>query len=593
MVFLGLALYMDRVLRREVIFDSSALTCTVFLAHVLNICRSSIAHVDSVESGMKISSYGSRYALAAAEKQGGLMLIATDGFESDDGGHLQQLLGLRSINSSFSDFNKSAWSSRGRMDDAELARRPALNHATHSAIQQQQEQRAHAQYAIPWWQENAAYLAYICASVLLLLDIDVLALLMPGSTSCASVASSHGGMRAPRGSGSGSSCHLIRVSTVVMHCILVGIILQLSVDQSAFMSPIRVMARSFVFTALSLCWTYAVGIHEACFATRDFPYYTSQAQQQMIPSPCGDECEDEDNSGPLTFSTNRGSSSCRRKKGSSSSSCGGPHASSLHRHHTRGGGSESGDGQHTPMPIAAVQNPAAASYVQGFTPCQLRFTVLLFTDSWHMVLAAVAMGLIMADRLQKAACSGVPTGNNVTLPAAAAQCKKIRSERSSSSSSSSSRCSEQGLPAKQVPSLQPHGPVMHQYLHDTEIGGGWTSAAASAPDRRGVLVGSAGQRQHRHLHGSRLEPSQYDERMRASGVEESFAMDYSSAEEGGSRHVEKTFASVLAGHASDSSKMAMSPNDDARNGSADEPDMLALFRQAQRHAGLERLGEMI
>ena len=592
MVFLGLALYMDRVLRREVIFDSSALTCTVFLAHVLNICRSSIAHVDSVESGMKISSYGPRYALATAEKQGSLMLIATDGSESGDGGHLQQLLGLRSINSSFSDSNKSAWSSRGgRMDDAEWARHSTLSPATHAMTQQQQqEQRAHAQYAIPWWQENAAYLAYIGASVLLLLDIDVLALLMPVSTSCTAVAGSHGSIHAPRGAGSGSSCHLIRVSTVVMHCILVGIILQLSVDQSTFMSPIRVMARSFVFTGLSLCWTYAVGIHEACFATRDFPYYASQAQQQqlqMLPPPCGDECEEEDNSGPLTFSTNRGSSSCRRKKGSSSTSS--PHASSLHRHHTRGGGSESGDGQHTPMPIAAVQNPSAASYVQGFTPCQLRFTVLLFTDSWHMVLAAVAMGLIMGDRLQKVACSGVPTGNNVTLPAAAAQCKKIRSERSSS------RSSEQGLLAKQLPSSQPHATTMHPYLHDAEIGGGWTSAAASAQDRRGALVASAGQRQqhhHHHLHGGRLETSQYAERMRASGVEESFAMDYGSVEEG-SRHVEKTFASVLAGHASDSSKMAMSPDDNARNSSAGEPDMLELFRQAQRHAGMERLGEMI
>lgn len=80
--------------------------------------------------------------------------------------------------------------------------------------------------------------------------------------------------------------------------------------------------------------------------------------------------------------------------------------------------------------------------------------------------------------------------------------------------------------------------------------------------------------------------------MRASGVAECFATDYSSAEVG-SRHVEKTFASLLVGHASDSSKMAVSPDDNARNGSADEPDMLALFRQAQRHASLERLGEMI
>ena len=47
---IALALYMDRVVRQEVIFDSSALTCTVFVAHVINICRSSILHVDDRHS---------------------------------------------------------------------------------------------------------------------------------------------------------------------------------------------------------------------------------------------------------------------------------------------------------------------------------------------------------------------------------------------------------------------------------------------------------------------------------------------------------------------------------------------------------------
>lgn len=42
----GIILYVDRILRQEIIFDSSALTCTVFVVHVLNICRSRIAHID-------------------------------------------------------------------------------------------------------------------------------------------------------------------------------------------------------------------------------------------------------------------------------------------------------------------------------------------------------------------------------------------------------------------------------------------------------------------------------------------------------------------------------------------------------------------
>ena len=36
----------DRTLRQEVIFDSNALTCTVFVVHILNLCRSRIAHID-------------------------------------------------------------------------------------------------------------------------------------------------------------------------------------------------------------------------------------------------------------------------------------------------------------------------------------------------------------------------------------------------------------------------------------------------------------------------------------------------------------------------------------------------------------------
>ena len=33
-------------MRQEIIFDSNALTCTVFVVHILNLCRSRIAHID-------------------------------------------------------------------------------------------------------------------------------------------------------------------------------------------------------------------------------------------------------------------------------------------------------------------------------------------------------------------------------------------------------------------------------------------------------------------------------------------------------------------------------------------------------------------
>ncbi len=46
LIFLGLTLYVDLIVLQEAIIDSSALTCTNFAAHILNLCRSSIAHVN-------------------------------------------------------------------------------------------------------------------------------------------------------------------------------------------------------------------------------------------------------------------------------------------------------------------------------------------------------------------------------------------------------------------------------------------------------------------------------------------------------------------------------------------------------------------
>ena len=45
-----------------------------------------------------------------------------------------------------------------------------------------------------------------------------------------------------------------------------------------------------------------------------------------------------------------------------------------------------------------------ALYVQPFTPCQLRFAVLLFLDGWLMPLAAAGMAVAMGERLHRMAC---------------------------------------------------------------------------------------------------------------------------------------------------------------------------------------------
>lgn len=52
----------------------------------------------------------------------------------------------------------------------------------------------------------------------------------------------------------------VRISTVVVHCMLVGIVMQIPSTSAAFMAPPRVMARSFAFATLCICWTYAAGV---------------------------------------------------------------------------------------------------------------------------------------------------------------------------------------------------------------------------------------------------------------------------------------------------------------------------------------------
>lgn len=42
--------------------------------------------------------------------------------------------------------------------------------------------------------------------------------------------------------------------------------------------------------------------------------------------------------------------------------------------------------------------------MQPFTPCQLRFAVLLFLDGWLMPLTAVGMAVAMGERLHRMAC---------------------------------------------------------------------------------------------------------------------------------------------------------------------------------------------
>jgi hypothetical protein len=462
---MGLVLYVDRILRQEIIFDSSALTCTVFVAHVLNVCRSSIAHVDSSSSG-----YGRGGGSLASHM---LLLQHHDPHETQmRQGELMSMMSMPLRSSDSSSSNTTTLLPALLVDSVS-------NTAAHLS-----DQQIHMLYRIPWWQENVAYMLYVVASILLLLDIDIVGMVLPSSHCATSTCvllhnpSSSSQQNVQRGGYSASSftsrdnascgrggtgnSNVIRVSTVVTHCIIVGMILQLGVDQATFMTPAKVMARSFVFMGLSICWTYAVGISDHCAFNGGSSNEEDAAACDHLGCHGPHEVSTEYDSIVLT-----NSSSNIRRKGVSIRE--GNVERAMHHHSSsshRDGSSNSGKN---------TRAAAAATFVQGFTPCQLRFTVLLLSDSWHMPLAALAMGFIMIDRLQKLACTGASSlplnhqngcsrpvhkkaAKMVVMSSARGECEQLqapdpkpRVEFSSSSSSSFNKGWEAELHTHHVP----------------------------------------------------------------------------------------------------------------------------------------------
>ncbi len=232
LIFLGLVLYVDRIVRREVILDSSALVATVFVAHVLNVCRSSIAHVDSGDLTLQPAYWNS--------------------FPSNNNhDHPMHIMQAQA---------------------ALIAVVNSNNNGTAVSHHQQQQQPFFS-----GWQESLIYAAYTLASIMLLMDVDVMGMVLPSSPpfqqqkrrrpasppSLLQLACWH---QEPFFHSSDSSVAVtvmqpvpVRISTVVMHCVLVGAVLQMRVYGPVFMTPARIMARSFSFTCLSICWTYVSG----------------------------------------------------------------------------------------------------------------------------------------------------------------------------------------------------------------------------------------------------------------------------------------------------------------------------------------------
>ncbi len=515
---MGLLLYVDRILRREIIFDSSALTCTVFVAHVLNVCRSSIAHVDSSSS-----------VYDGGRGRGMLLLQQHDPHETQmRQGELMSMMSMPSFGSSDGNSSSTALLPALLVDSVSNA----------AAAARLSDQQIHMLHRIPWWQENVAYMLYVAASILLLLDIDIVGMVLPSShcatSTCvlqhspssysqrgdyrASSFSSRDNASCGRGGGGTGNSNVIRVSTVVTHCIIVGMILQLGVDQATFMTPAKIMARSFVFMGLSICWTYAVGISDHCAFNRD----SSDEDDPAAAAACDHlGCH-----GPHEVSTEydsivlTNSSSNIRRKPIIGCVREGNSERAMHHHSS----SSYRDGSYSSSSNSGKNTRAAATFVQGFTPCQLRFTVLLFSDSWHMPLAALAMGFIMIDRLQKLACTGSSMPSN-------------HPNVCSNSSTTSSSCRPVSKKAAKV-AVMPSARVEHEQLQ--------------APDTR---------------------PPRVEFSRSSSSSRSPFnSKDWEEAEQRAHHHVQDEEV--------DFGKLASAQE------TTDEVDILSLFRQAQRHAGM-------
>lgn len=561
LTLLGLLLYIDRILRREVIFDSSALTCTIFVAHVCNICRSSIAHVDDPSS--RLLGLGSSLPLASTRQ---LMIMGMLGpeTETDRGGSRNVSMHLLKNNSS-----------------------PGLSAGELQLLQRSQRKNDYVGskggtvIPLSWWQEDLAYVLYAAASILLLLDIDVVSWVLPPSAHCASAhLLRQGGTNGaawtmsnlrkrsqhPARGGTGNS-NIVRISTVVTHCILVGIVLQMQVEASIFMTPAKVMARSFAFMAFSICWTYAVGIQDACIATRYFPYYVN-------PYHLVSECED-DQSVLHVSSTGSGSSakgltggSCRRKQRHQPNRL-------LHAYAEDVSGADAistqQQQQQQVLQTPATMDAAYGIYIQPFTPCQLRFAVILFSDSWHMPLAAIAMGVIMADKLQKAVCHPFATWATFS---------------SSSSSSASSFSAMETSNSEEVPRKKPYYSQSHFSVEASALEAPSVSLITATSSVADFLHGKK-RRDQPTASGSSPSNSSLPTQSDAADMDETLAL-FRKAQMQASATVS---GSVVLPSPSAAGALSSSPSDP--HALHHHPLQVPAGSSAWRHPPHERLGEML
>jgi hypothetical protein len=494
LILLGLLLYIDRILRRESIFDSSALTCTIFVAHVLNVCRSSIAHVDRPLSSAALKHISPDALPLGSSRQH--MIMGMLGEPSSPAGAAAAEGG--SIGSNASTLFRNTTGGATLSVDALWLLRQSERKLSPSTVG---KRVGGTVIPLAWWQEDLVYVLYAVASVLLMLDVDVVSWILPPSAHCNSThllrdSGSNNSVawtmaqlrkRLPHpGRGGTGNGNIVRISTVVTHCILVGLVLQMQVEASVFMTSAKVMVRSLAFMMLSIVWTYAVGIQDAYVATRYFPYYVNPYFAQL---PSSDEWDEERSSMHAGTSSGKGltEGSCRRKQRGGSQQQQHQHLShqSQRFHHHQALDDSGGEAmmlqQHRTGPMATPDSAVYSSYIQPFTPCQLRFAVILFSDSWHMPVAAIAMGVIMGDRLQKAVCQPFPHWSSSTVSAS------VPSEDRAADSGSVPSQSNQGMGVvRRAMSLnnQHH----HHHNNNNNLGTDPRASSSSSPSSSSTIA---------------------------------------------------------------------------------------------------------
>jgi hypothetical protein len=453
----GIALYLDRLIRRESIFDSSALTCTVFVAHVLNLCRSggiATGGAVSADKALPVSATAKdarhyharlRTQLLGEEEDVGAPFLY-----DERGQHRMDLNTSSASSSNHPPPIRDLADVRYFIDStAEASRPPQSPPPTMMS-------RMARPIELRVWQEDVIYLLYMVSSIMLLLDIDAIGMMFPSSkwtkasiNGCGSsdacyyiddgdgdsdgeesrISSHPSSVRSPPVVSSSSSsssslssrrrrfrsskeedscgrsgkcavdesdamgagtagCHrlkslhvlstlggtgnsnVVRVSTVLVHCILLCLVLQVRVDTALFLSPAKVVLRSAVFVVISIVWTYAVGINDCSFSVRRFPYFMHATDIRPCPDVAAPEYVPAASSG---------------------------HGSSL--------GVPSAKLLYSACKTRIARTSVLAPFVQPFTACQLRFAILLFADRWFFVASAISMGLVVGERLHRLVCS--------------------------------------------------------------------------------------------------------------------------------------------------------------------------------------------